>query len=189
MICRGGAGFNHGWSWPRVDLKLRSWHLCAAAIRCNLGRALGTMTRHLLRAGAFGRFLKFLRKLLTRRVRKALEAPDADVTLADELDLLHTLCSVWIDGPCAQLYYDTKSPHAAAWAAREVRLAITASVIADCEMSLDHVAMLRRIEARLGSESPAYPSVISRFLAGILARVRQPIHAIQVVLPLRSPFG
>ena len=147
------------------------------------------MTRHLLRAGAFKRFLKFLSKLLTRRVRKALEAPDAELTLADELALLHTLCSVWIDGPCAQLYYETRSPDAAAWAAREVRLAIEASVIADCELSLDQVAMLRRIETTLGSESPAYPSAISRFLAAILARVRRPIHAIRGVLPLRSPFG
>lgn len=147
------------------------------------------MSRHLLRACTFKRLLKSLRKFLTRRVRKALEAPDADLTLADDLELLYTLCSVWIDGPCAQVYYDTRSPHTAAWAAREVRLAIEGSVIHDCELSLDHVAMLRRIEAKLGSGSRAYPSAISRFLRALLARAHPRIHAIRGLLPLRPPFG
>lgn len=118
-----------------------------------------------------------------------MEPPDADLTLADDLDLLHALCSVWIDGPCAQIYYDTRSPRTAAWAAREVRLAIEASVIHDCELSLDHVAMLSRIEAKLGSRLRPYPSAISRFLRALLARVRLRIRPILGLLPLQSPFG
>jgi len=148
------------------------------------------MTQHLLRDhGVLKRLLKLFRRILARKVRQALEGPDADLTPADDMALLHPLCSVWIDGPYAQLYYNTRSLDAAPLAAREVRRAIEASTIHDCELSLDHVATLRRIEATLGSAPRGYPSAISKFLRAILAKARPAMRAIRGVLPLRSPFG
>jgi len=147
------------------------------------------MSQHLLRDGVIKRLLKSLRKVLTRKVREALEGPDEDLTFADDLDLLHTLCSVWIDGPYAQAYYKTRSLGIAPLAAREVRRAIEASAIHDCELSLAHVAMLRRIEATRESKRRGYPSRVSKFLRAILTRVGPMMRAIRGVLPWRSPSG
>lgn len=118
-----------------------------------------------------------------------MEAQNAHRVHAEDLELLHTLCSVWVDGPLAQQYYDTRDPKVAPQAAREVRMAIEASVIYDCELSLDHLTMLRRIEATLESEPRGCPSVVSRFLRAALAIVCPAIHAIRGVLPSRPPFG
>ena len=146
------------------------------------------MSRFHLRASVFGRLLKFFRALLGRQARVALEMTDDDArTPAEELELLRTLCMVWPDGPYAQRFYRARTvDHALVpLAAREVRMAIEASVIHDCELCQDHVAMLRRIEARFASLSPEYPSARSGFLMAVLAKARPLIRSIRAILPLR----
>jgi len=147
------------------------------------------MSKHLLRDGVFRRLLKSLRKVLTRRVKKALEGRDEDLTFADDLELLHTLCSVWMDGPYAQAYFKSRDLAIAPLAAREVRRAIETSTIHDCELSLDHVALLRRVEATLGLTPRGYPSKVSKFLRAILARAGLMMRAIRRALPWRAPSG
>ena len=148
------------------------------------------MSRYHLRAGVFGRLLKFFKAVLTRGARIALEYSDEDErTIAEDLALLHTLCSVWIGGEFAQEFYRTHNASVAALAAREVRQAIEGSVIHDCELCLDHLKMLNRLETTLASEPPEYPSAGSRFLRAVLTKVHPLIRSIRGFLPLRSRLG
>lgn len=150
------------------------------------------MSRPHLRAGAVGRLVKFFKAILSRGVRIALELTDEDDrSPVEDLGLLRTLCLVWPDGPYAQQFYSARTPDPAIapLAAREVRKAIEASVIYDCELCLDHVLMLQRIEATLGSRRPEYLSIGSRFLRAVLARVHPWIQSIRGTLPLRSRPG
>ncbi len=148
------------------------------------------MSLYHLRSGPLGRLLKYFKTLLARGVRNALE-PDSDRTQDEEIELLHSLCMVWPNGPYAYQFYSSRVRNLAiaSMAAREVRMAIESSVIFDCELSLEHIEMLRRIEARLASKSQGRLSARSRLVMAVLARVRPAILSIQALLPLRSRPG
>ncbi len=118
-----------------------------------------------------------------------MEDPDTERTEAEDLELLHTLCSVWIDGPYAQRYFARRDMAIAACAAREIRKAIELSVIHDCELCLEHAEMLARIEVRLAAGSPEYLSGGSGFLRAVLTRVRHAIRSIRALRPLQSRPG
>lgn len=146
------------------------------------------MRRPHLRAGPLGKLLKLFSAIIPRGVRIALDISDEDDrTLEEDLELLRTLSLVWPDGVYAQKFYSACKVdlEVAPLAAREVRQAIEASVIHDCELSLDHVIMLRRIEATLASQSPKHPSAGLRFLRVVLAKVHPLIRSIRATLPLR----
>ena len=81
-----------------------------------------------------------------RKSRK-LPTPDPiERASTEDYELLHTLCTVWPQGPMAHSYYTNPTREGAAKAAREVRAAIEASDLARIEIHQDHIALLRRIE-------------------------------------------
>lgn len=154
------------------------------------------MTQYLLRAGLFRRVWRYLerpwhRAIIRRPKPLEMELGEgaSDEVSEEDFELLSCLCAVWIDGPHAQLYYDSPTVELAPHAAREVREAIEGSIIHDCELSLEHIELLRRIEAKLGSTPRGYLAGVVGFLWGILAKARLKIVAIRRALPSKSPSG
>ena len=146
------------------------------------------MSRHHLRAGFVGWLLKYFKAVLSWEDETALDPlDDVEPSPAEDLELLHTLSAVWIGGEAAQRFYRKRDPAIAASAAREIRQAILGSVIYDCELSLEQLQALDRIEARHGKEPPGCPSKGSTFLTAALAKVRHLMRAIRELRPLRSP--
>lgn len=106
----------------------------------------------------------------------------------DERQLFLDLCMVWVDGnPMTQLYIETKSPLAAPYAAREVRKSLESSVLMECDASVDHIELLRRVEASIEPESLGYGQAAVRFARRMLAKARQGLLTIQASLPKQLP--
>jgi hypothetical protein len=87
----------------------------------------------------------FLRKFWRRLLQPP--APVVAKACRQDYELLHTLCTVWPDGPLAQAYLQKPSRVIAPQVAAEVRAAIEASLYANHEIGQDHIALLLRIEA------------------------------------------
>lgn len=85
---------------------------------------------------------------LRKYLRKLKPVPQV-VEQASEADfgLLHTLCTVWPDGPMAQAYLKEQARSISASVATEIRLAISSSWMLDTEIGQDHIQLLRRLEA------------------------------------------
>jgi len=91
----------------------------------------------------------FLGAVLRKYLRKILNPEPPQVERASEHDyeLLHTLCTVWSEGPMAQAYMESGNRVLAPAAAKEVRLAIEGSLYVNFEIGQDHIQLLRRLEA------------------------------------------
>lgn len=79
------------------------------------------------------------------RQRKASGATHACVCARD-FEYLHTLCTVWPDGPMAQAYLASQNVVIAPEAAEEIRHAIEASIYLKTPIGDDQIRLLRRIE-------------------------------------------
>lgn len=84
-----------------------------------------------------------------RKFRGRINSPTPVVARAcrEDYAFLRTLCTVWPDGPLAQAYLINPTRVIAPHAAAEVRRAIEQSLYATHEVGLDHMQLLRRIEA------------------------------------------
>jgi hypothetical protein len=85
------------------------------------------------------KYLRKLHKPVSQVVERACEADYA---------LLHTLCTVWPEGPMAQAYLKGQDRSISASVATELRLAISSSWMVDTEIGQDHIQLLRRLEAQ-----------------------------------------
>jgi hypothetical protein len=86
----------------------------------------------------------FFRKCLGRILHPT---PVVATVCQQDYEFLHTLCTVWPDGPMAQAYLRQPARVIAPPAATEVRKAIEESIYAAYEIGQDQIEVLRRIEA------------------------------------------
>jgi hypothetical protein len=118
----------------------------------------------------------------------SLEYLDYDEHEAEAL--FQDLCKIWT-GPKALAYLQNRcDKKLASEAAREVRVAIERSVLADVEYSEDHIDLLRSIENKFThvSKRTTWHQRIVQFLHGVLAKAR---HSLLAILELgqRSFLG
>lgn len=130
------------------------------------------------------RLLKSLRGVLTGRVEASIFLDDIP---QEDLDLFHTLCLAWSEGPMARRYLSRRHPSVAPYAAREVRVAIECSEAAQYEHTQDHLAILWRLESKLGSRSQGFVEEVTAYLALVLiAKARPLLRSIRAALPWPS---
>lgn len=131
------------------------------------------------------RLLKSLRSALTGRYEAPISLEDIS---QEDLDLFHTLCMVWADRPMARRYLCRRHPSVAPYAAREIRVAIeTSPEELATEQAQDHLALLYRLEVKLGLESQGFVEEATVYLLQVLASKARPwLRSIRVALPWPS---
>lgn len=130
------------------------------------------------------RLLKSLRRVLTGKVEAPISLEDIP---QEDLDLFHAICLAWSEGPMARRYLARRHPSVAPYAAHEIRLAIECHEDAQQEHVQDHIALLWRLESKLGSESQGFAEEAAAYLAQVLlAKARPWLRSIRAALPWRS---
>jgi hypothetical protein len=86
----------------------------------------------------------FFRKCLGRLIHPG--SPVSPPARPSDYAFLHTLCTVWPEGPMAQAFMRDPTRRIAPLAAAEVRKAIEASLYAKFDVGRDQIKILRRIE-------------------------------------------